>query len=54
MTIRSVDGRNALDFAVDFGNIECAQELIRSDDWRESLKNRSLSFYTSMLFHMFI
>ena len=48
VTICSVDGRNALDFAVDFGNVECAQMLIRSDTWRESLRNRSVSFYTGV------
>lgn len=43
MTIRAVDGRNALDFAIDCGNVECAQVLIRSETWKDSLRNRTES-----------
>nr|CAB3267277.1 transient receptor potential cation channel subfamily A member 1 homolog [Phallusia mammillata] len=41
VTHRSVDGRNALDFAIDSGNASCARVIIEDEKWREALKNRT-------------
>ena len=39
VTFRSADGRNALDFAIDFNQKECVLALIKHETWQLSLKN---------------
>ncbi|XP_076812155.1 uncharacterized protein LOC143459076 isoform X2 [Clavelina lepadiformis] len=46
ITHRAVHGRNALDFAIDHGQVECARTIIASDKWREALENRTRDILT--------
>ena len=39
VTFRASDGRNALDFAIDFGQKDCVLALIKHETWQKSLKN---------------
>jgi len=39
VSFRSIDGRNALDYAIDFGQRSCVLTLIKHETWKESLKN---------------
>ena len=39
---RSLDGRNALDFAIDFGQKECALMLVQHETWMKSMKNATV------------
>ena len=41
MTHRAVSGNNALDWAIKFGQVECASAIIESDRWQEALQNRT-------------
>ena len=39
VSFRSIDDRNALDYAIDFGQRSCVLTLIKHKTWNESLKN---------------
>ena len=39
VTFRSADGRNALDYAIDFSQKDCVLALIKHETWQSSLKN---------------
>ena len=39
VAFKSPDGRNSLDFALDFQHKECAYALIQHSTWQDSLKN---------------
>ena len=43
VTFKSSDGRNALDFAIDFGQKECVLALIKHETWQLSMKNATFN-----------
>ena len=48
VTFRASDGRNALDFAIDFGQKDCVLALIKHDTWKQSIKNAVINPVTGM------
>ena len=48
MAHRAVSGKNALDFAIEFGQTDCALAIINTDRWREALQNRTKDYKTGM------
>ena len=39
VTFRAADGRNALDFAIDFSQKDCVLALIKHETWKLSMRN---------------
>ena len=48
VTYKIADGRNALDFAIDFGQKDCVLALIKHPTWKLSLKNAVINPVTGI------
>ena len=48
VTFKSSDGRNALDFAIDFGQKECVLALIKHETWQLSMNNAMINPVTGI------
>ncbi|XP_077974410.1 uncharacterized protein LOC120329316 isoform X2 [Styela clava] len=46
VSLRTSDGRNALDYAIDYGKEESAMAIMESTQWREALQNRTKDIAT--------
>ena len=49
VTFRAADGRNSLDFAIDFSQKDCVLALIKHETWKLSMRNAVINPVSGLL-----